>query len=512
MTSTPNASGLVLLPLTLAWLAWLALGARALGSNRRSTPPSAWLTAALMFALALALRIAAPAVPHDINPRTDEVFQPWDQIQWRYTHGLVALMRAVWALGAVVDDRVVFGVVAVAGALCVPLIDLVTRRVGGGRLAGLVAALVLGGVGLHVRYSHTDAPQIVEILLTLVAVIAATAPGAPPARDVAWVGLSLGLTSAMRPEGMAIPFLLGFWALACGVRWPSQRVAAVGALVALVALPDLLGVTLAQGPSARGASLDQGHGALTWGLDHYAPFNAAFVPTALGALTLTAPWGRPGSRRGLATLALMFALGSLVANASWSIGATPVWCLARHQLRVLPWMALLIGLGVEGLVDRAVEWTRQDARASLAVLAALGVAGLTATTLPDAYSRFTLAEEYAFIRQHLPEVPDGCTVVTEREVTDRGLLLRDGLAFLDQRLTWQDVSDPIAPSSCVIYYRSALCTSVEPGEPADLCAAFEHSHTLQPLAEAQIIARGWLWERYATPTLRVGYYRVTDPP
>jgi hypothetical protein len=501
----------VLLPLTLAWLAWMALGVRALWHARATTPARAAWQAAAWFAVALALRWAAPAVPHDINPRFDEVFRPWDQLQWRYTHGLVGLMRAVWALGAIVDDRVVFGVVAVAGALSVPWVAQVTRRLGGGALAGFVAATVLAGTGLHVRYSHTDAPQIVEAALTLLAVLVATRATAPGRADLVWLGLSLGLAACMRPEGMAVPVLLGFWALACGARWPTRQVALVAALVALVALPDLAGVAAAQGPSTRGAGLDQGHGALTWGLSHYAPFNAAFVPLALGSLTLLAPWGRPGQRRGWATLGLMLALGSLVANRDWSIGGTPVWCLARHQLRVLPWMAVLVGLGVEALVDRAVAWTRPEARGPTSALAAVAVAALTATTLPDAYSRFSLAEEYAFIRQHLPDVPDGCTVVTERETTDRGLMLRDGLTFLDQRVIWRGLGEDLGDASCVIYYRSGVCTQSRAGEPADLCAEFEQRHALQPLAEAEIVARAWLWERYTTPTLRVGYYRVTRP-
>ena len=89
-------------------------------------------------------------------------------------------------------------------------------------------------------------------------------------------------------------------------------------------------------------------------------------------------------------------------------------------------------------------------------------------------------------------------------------MLRDGLASVPQRLVWKGLADPLPASGCVVYYRSGLCTASWEGTPLDRCAEFERTHTLVPIAEAEIVARGWLWERFSTPTIRVGYFRVTD--
>lgn len=507
--------GLVWLGLTLGWAVWGLLVPTVLWRSR--TPVRTWDAVGLvaLTVVALALRLVAPAVQHDLNPRLGELFAPWADLQWSYTHGLVALFRLVAAVGVPVDDRTVFDGVAVLGALSVALVAGVTAALGGGRVASASAGLALALLGLHVRYSHTDAPQVVEAFLTLFAAwVVLRRRAARPAAELVLVGLSLGLAAAMRPEAIVVPALLLLWARACGVTWSLREAAVVAGLVACVALPDWLGVVFGPGaPIARGAGLDHGHGALTYGLAHFAVWNAAFVPLAIGLLPWLAPWGRAPRQAVVATLLLMIATGALVANDMWSIGATPSWCLARHQLRTLPWMAVLVGLGAEALVDGARSRLPARTGAALAIVVVACVAATTATTLPAAYEPTTLSEEYAFVRAHQGDLPAGCTVVTLWLGGDRGLSLPQGLPSPGNTHTWKGLDAAIDPSVCTVYYRSSLCTAAGPEEPdpGDRCAAFEAAWTSVPVAEASVVARGWLWERYAAPSLRVGYYRLIAP-
>ena len=512
MTSSQIGGGVILLVQTLAWVAWFGLCvATVVRARKRLWSEDGAALVALTIG-ALALRLAAPAVQHDVNPRLGEVFTPWSSLGWSYTHGLVALMRALWATGLPIDDQAVFHVVAVLGALTAPIAAVLTTRLGGGRAAAAAAGIVVAGLGVHVRYSHTDAPQIVEGLLTMVGAVALA--GDPTRRrrlDGALAALSLALAACMRPEALAIPALILLWAWVAGLGVSARQAGAVVAATALVALPDMLGVVLAGGgPGGRGAGLDHGHGALLFGVRHFVLWNNAFVPTALGLLPLLAPWGRAPALRSLATFALMLALGSLVGNAIWSIGDTGSWCLARHQLRVLPWMAVLLGLGLEALTDAARGWIPLFQRQVLPGLALIGVAWTTRGTLRDAYAPFTLSDEYTFVRASLPMLPADCAIISLRLDGDRGLALPVGLPGVGDSREWIGLDADLTGRACVIYYRSAQCAVLGPSEadPGDRCAAFESAWTLTPIAERQIVARGWLWEHYTTPTLRVGTYRV----
>jgi hypothetical protein len=133
-----------------------------------------------------------------------------------------------------------------------------------------------------------------------------------------------------------------------------------------------------------------------------------------------------------------------------------------------------------------------------------------ASTLPDAYAAFTPAEEYQFVRAHLPDVPDGCTIVTLPLEGDMSLVLSDSLKAsvgAPHRWTWLD--DAPTDAACVVYYRSAACTAVSYKMlDVDRCAPFEAGHTLTPIAVGALADRGWLFERYGGAPVRVGFYRV----
>lgn len=502
---------LVLGTLTLAWVVWLPLAVSATIASMRARPPwERWVLWAVA-ASALVLRLAAPGVPHDINSRTDDLYATVGDLGWLYPHGLVALFRLLGAIGLAVDDGVVFTGVALAGAASVPLLDGVVRDLGGGTVARAAAMAALMTLGLHVRYSHTDAPQILEALLVLVAV-GPLIRGAPPRPfDMLFVGLSLGLAAAQRPEALAVPILLLAWAAAIGRRWPTRAVLAVLALVVVVALPDFVLMWI-----ASGGSLDRlgggpfSHGLITHGVRHLATWNTTFVPAGIGALVMLASGGRTTARTALATLALLVALGSLVPNTWWSIAPSASWCIARHQLRVLTWTAILAGLGAEAVADRLVRWAPSIPARVVQAACVTFVLAASATSLPDAYAPTTLTDEYAFVRAHLAEIPDDCVITSSRPYGDHGFMLSPHLSSqVGRRHLWTDLGEWPADRRCVVYYRASICTAVSFSQAdQDRCAAFEKAHRLVPVVEAGITDRGWLWERYGGAPVRIGFYNV----
>lgn len=494
-----------------AWIVWILLALVVMGRARRAVV--AGLAAVTVGALVL--RLAAPAVQHDLNDRLNEIHRRVDDLSWLYTHGLVSLVRVGAQLGIAPDDVRVFHLVALLGALSVPVAYVVTRRLGGGVVAGAVAAVVLGGTGLHVRYSHTDAPQIVEGLLTLVGAAALLVPRDARTRvDVALAVVSLSLAATCRPEAVVVPLLVLVWSTACGAAWSWRTLAAVVGGVWIVDGLDF-GLVVAGhgGPASRNAL----HAPALWvhGPSAIVTWHRAFVPVALGALALVGAWLAPSRRAGLATLALSVVLGSLVLNPEWSIAANPSWCVARHQLRVVPWMAVLVGLGVGALTDVAARRLSGSMAAVVRGGALAGVAVLTASTLPDAYAHFTLADEYTFFRAALLTVPDDCHLLTivDRGV-DHGLMVHELPASLGRSHAIHGLDTELASlgdlrPGCVVYYRSALCSAVHAGEgDHDFCAAFEARTRLTPLVEGRLGSRGWLWETYREDPVRVGFYRV----
>lgn len=495
----------ILVPKCLLWLGWAALLVR-VGLDHRPRL-TRWAPVLLaVFVGALALRLNAPAVQHDINPRTDDVWTGWGMLEWRYTHGLTALFRLPRLIGVVPDDLAVFHTVAAAGAASVVLVGALATRLGG-PIAGLAAAVMLGGLGLHVRYSHTDAPQIVELTLELLAALLLTTRRREPAAS-ALVVASLVLAATMRPESFVAVAVFVAAAAAAGAGWTRRELGQLTAGVVLVALPDVVTAWVMHGgPIARGNRPFE-HGLWTYGTSHLAAFNAAFVPPLIGWGAMLAPLVAPRRRVALAVVLLALVSGALIGEPFWSIGGLPSWCLARHQLRLLPWLAVAVGLVVAGVSGRLGR--RLDSLGFAVGLAAcLGLGALVRPTLTDAWAPWTLSEEYTFFRTTLPTIPSGCTVFTLDGSGDHGLAPRTMLSgVLGRDHRWQLLTDPLPASGCVVYYRPAICTSHDPKGPVtDVCLDWERQHVLEPLTTASLVSRGWLWEAYEDP-VRVGFYRV----
>ncbi len=143
---------------------------------------------------------------------------------------------------------------ALCGALSVAMTFRVGRRVAAAvgetksRWVGLVAALLVAALPVHVDLSAQIKPDVVVFLLALVAFdLGLSAVLAPSNRSLAWAGVGVGLAVAAKYTGVgaALPLVFGqlAWSLREGRRWKGLVVAGLVSLATFVVLnPFLLSI------------------------------------------------------------------------------------------------------------------------------------------------------------------------------------------------------------------------------------------------------------------------------
>ncbi|MCB9682336.1 MAG: hypothetical protein H6733_12790 [Alphaproteobacteria bacterium] len=483
--------------------------------------PWSWaerLAAVVLAAGAVALRLAVPGGPFDINLRSTEVFFPFEPTVWHYGLAYPTLWRALLAPWPAAGFTTLFDGTAVLGGLTAVLLVAFLRVAGTGRRVAWLAGVALALTPAHVRFSHTDVQAIPEAFLFLLAGLAwiehldRHRPGVGVGLPVATASLALAAT--MRPEGVLLLPTFALLTVATGRtvegRWRQRGVAGL-ALIGFVAL-HVAGVVLHNHEVSAGrAGLKGWPSPLVHGPLHWVALDPTFTAPLLVVLALVGGALAPlRGRRHWAWLLLAAVTGCFVLNPDWTPAGRDVPALVRHQVRSLPWFAVLIGFGLDGLARQAGR------RWGPVVLVALtAVAGLAAVrALDGAFRPTTLDAEFAFRDAVERTLPAGCAVVTWLPPEDRGLAMTSELSRSEGLdLTWLrlDRGDPLPEAGCVIWYRPASCAAPLDRKvlaPAAPCAAFEASHTLTPIAEARLPNRPWLIPSYAEDPVRVGYYRL----
>lgn len=499
---------------TLAIRWWRASDAE----DRRRALPLAGIVA-----VALVTRFIAPGVPHDINPRLMDLWLRFDS-GFGYGWGLPSLARGV-LLVSPHSEQAIFGTLAALGALSVVPWYVFARQAGFERRDALWGVGMLAITPLHIRFSHTDLQAIPEGFYTALALIAAerfvrTRQMVPALAAAA----TMAVACQMRPEAAAVGIVALVWMLRDPRRFPWTAPgtwAALGLFAALVT-PHVL-LVLAKTAEAKAAGQGFGpvflngrfvHPALDNGLRELVIFNPEYTPWLLiigFAAGITAP-GAPLSTR----LWLAFAATFLAGLVPWWSSLDHVLTIVRHQIRALPFAALLAGLGL----SYVGSWV--SGRGGL-VLGALLVAGV-AKDLPMAWYPTTMTEEYTFFSRTLQTLPEGCDLVTFIAPDDGGLYPQTHLSkVFDRDDTWhtfgqREVETFDARGPCAFYYRPANCYywSVRAEDPATTlvdgmrheCIDFEARFRLEPLAEADLVNLNHSIERYARDPVRVGFYAV----
>ncbi|PRQ02265.1 hypothetical protein ENSA5_25010 [Enhygromyxa salina] len=478
-------------PLVLASAAWLAaliLAALAgLGAWRelRAAPASAredarrWgLAMAGLFVVALVPRfVAVASLGNWYGP-----FLPAEGLgELRFGASsavLQALVRALspWTVG------VAFGLVRVTGALAVPLIVLVVRRLGGSLSAGVVAGVLLALAPIAVRLSASSSEHVLAGTLAL----AAWAVWLRSATEVSVIprllSASLVLLAILtRVDCWPQLCLIPLWTIfakpspaAPDVRWqPLPRRLGDAAFFwlswALIGVYGWFQVVLPSnhpGPEAEGIRytarvLFSQLWVATSEPPHWiSPVCLACVVLGLVAALLAKRWGLVGAA--LLSWALIFVpLGRNLTHD----GLTG----ARYFVLALP---VLVVVAAQ-LGDAAEGWLRGPrARLRRPLLGAGAVALAVLGTLaarPGWRHEYTFQAEYLFLAEALDERElDGCTLwfVRPRQPTsepDLDCCLapdRSPLGLVAPQLRFRSMPNDREPSDeqgCHLYYRGSLC-------------------------------------------------------
>lgn len=480
---------------------------------RARPSPGALVALGGIWAVGLWMRLGAPAGPHDINDRSRILLSAAPELdRLAYGWGRPAFWRTLLAPGWWGDLplSVLAEATAWTSSLMVWAIAAWLRGVGLSWPAVLTAAGLVAVDPLLVRFGHLDAPQIHEILPWLVGLAAWTAHTRQP--DARWVALgtcALSLAATMRPESVLLLPLAAALAWAQGRslswrRWDTRAGLVVTAMVPLAHTGLLWSMF---GEEARYRAGWGTFGPSEHGLAHWVVFQPDFTPSLLSVGVLVGLAVAVG--RGVSGLGWVLALlgsGVFVASAHWSVGVGEIPLLARHQLRVLPLAAAVIGL----VPDQVVRWGRSSWAMALGVVAI----GARLSDLHVLNTPYTIHEEYAYFQEVADRVPEGCQLLAFRTPEDSGLVapLREHPGHLVGDWRLGETVEELAPTRpCAYWYRSAVCSVavLDDQDPSsDVCAAVEQAWALEPVSEAWLADRPWLYDHHRLDPVRVGLYRI----
>ncbi|MBK7219190.1 MAG: glycosyltransferase family 39 protein [Candidatus Promineofilum sp.] len=242
-----------------------------------------------------------------------------------------------------------------ASLLLIPLAGMLARRLGGGRVAAVVAAAVVAVAPLAVQFSATAfSDPLLTFWLTAALVVVLARPGrARPGL----VGLCLGLALATKYQAaLFLPLVVGLaWLRGWGRREWARGLAGLAVVVALLLLwgaarADGAGLVARQWANIGGLRPAWSwelwprlvEGARLWRLALGWPLLALGGVTA-AAVALSR---RARARLGAAdALLALFVVAYLLLHWLWAV---PAW--DRYLLPVLPIVAALLGRGVEAVV------------------------------------------------------------------------------------------------------------------------------------------------------------------
>jgi len=312
-------------------------------------------------------------------------------------------------------------VMAASGTLCVLLLFLIGRRIGGARL-GLVAALLLAVNAVHVEYSQiirTDVQASVFVLLATLQALSIVERG--KRRDHGLAGLFTGLACATKwPAALVLlnpVTAAAARALGRGHGWGRVLLVPIAAAIALVAaspfllldyptvLANLSGEARPLHPGSTGGGFLAN---LLWYITH--PLHGSLGGIGLLLAAVGAVW-MPIRNRAVRLAVLPFALAFPVVIA----GQALLW--ERWIVPVLPFAALAAAYALCGAADRLGRALERPGLHIHAPAAALLAVGMAQTSLIETRERLHDTRQAAsqWVRTH---VPPGSTILIEDAAFD----------------------------------------------------------------------------------------------
>jgi len=442
---------------------------------------------------------------------------------WPYTRELLSGARIfdgpmlalltdapVWLSDVILDSTLAY-------ALLAPLAVYVhARYLLDDHRAGLLAALVVAVLPLHLRFSHSDAAFIPSITISSTVFALIHAATRERRAWLGWLALVVAAPLVVQMYGvrplniMYFPLLVATAFVGQGLagdKPPLAKGRAIVTLVLLAALTFAVGVPRLLGDF--GPQVDEGLGLQTLlsaikvlsRPRFNTLLNPVFTPPLLVALALAGGWDlyRRG-RRPLLWFLLAWLLGFLIAHAY--VVPQSMYMQARYHLHlVVPFMLLAV-CGIEaGLAWLAgpgearpswAGWTQGREglirSAALIWLLASPLIHLHAVR----YTGLNDAEEWRFVHAQREAIPAECAILEYRGATAGARFRRVGLSVVDgerdQRWTIHEIPMPgegeaelpVAitelleqPPACLYYYEGLTCFGNKP--PAEHLAPSCHA-------------------------------------
>lgn len=444
-------------------------------------------------------------------------------------HGEVgpALYRATEALFGLDEDSV-FGTNAVLATLTVPLLALLDYLLFRSWPRALFSAFVLAVLPHHLRVSASEDLFIPMVLFSVSGLALAVRHLETGGRGtLALSSAALFLAAQSRPEGALTVVFLGLMVVA-GVRrgWPRvvTRPATWVALAGLAAAVVLQRTLFGSGAESLVAEVNPIR--LPWPQLWLDPEVTPPVLPALCVVSLVAAF----RGRDLVSLGLL-AAGEASVYASLVFFDSETYNL-RSQVAAVPYLVLFAAGGFEFLRRFVAAH-----RASLAVFAGLllfSVSEGMATRIPFIRADTPDADVADFIRDSLPEVPDGpgITMLAHAQFTPfpRDLVWRERrLIRMVELERWARGEEPGLTCENLIVFEAPGCfvgdwTRVTDDEMDPACAAVRRACRLEPMFTKEIeIPRGYGQVRFGRAraglarrddrpdVITIGFYRAAGP-
>ncbi len=505
-------AAVVLVILKLCTALALVGGAWVIVTVLRGMQPRERASLAALFALSLAMRLYAPASPHDIYNRADgAMWNPWPDFDRGLGFAAFGQVVQPWLAAWRADDLWIYDRVAVAGAF-VPVL-MVAWLIILDVSAWVVwpAALLFAISSPHVRLSHTDAQQLPALTFLWIGLAAwALHVRAPRWFPALVTGTALACAGSARLECVTFPFVFVAAAFAAQGLTSWRHRASIAAVLLCFAVVTLhtYGMVFAgtwnpfeytDNPNANWTQ----HNLWLYGYRQLLIFDPAYTAPPIAIATVLGMVAGPLPTRLRMGVALC-AVGLSLSMPVWSPVDGAAFSLSRYQVAATPFAAVLAANGLAAVyLWIPFGWARVTA-----ITAALAS---SATRLPMAFEPSTLSAEYHFIRDTLRTLPPGCTIVHEWWTNDQGLMFPTWLPpLLNLQLNTVSIRDWCGePAGCTIYYRDASCLVGAHDGP--MCSDYPSTHTLEPIVEADLPRRQWVYDQYTVSPVHVGFYWIQKP-
>lgn len=511
----------LLLLLALAASAHTAIGA--LRAGPRPTAALLGLAAATALALALRFLLSPWAFQHEfgyVAQRLNLINGGPLSTYGEAGHALPAVLNLLFGG----QERTLFATNAIFATLTVPLVGLLDWLLFGRWGRAVFAAFVMALIPQHLRFSASGVASLPLAFFSLWALVMVLAYLRRQSLFTL-VGATLALFLAMRTRPEFALWPLGILALLLLTRpvrdWsPLLTRHTLGALGLLVGLTGIRFLCFPGTPEPPDPEM-------ALAAHQFAFWNPRLTPMVLQATCVAGiAWGLARAWRPTVWL-LGTALGMTLFYLYFF--GNEVYTL-RTQAALSPLYACLCGGAAQLLLDLPV---RRGLRLGAVALLALGVATAPLTHANVVREELLTNQEFLFLRQTLPGLPDGPGVALVAAKTTAHAFPRVLLADTGRLLRFESIGMPGARTPNrpltrrTLFYRGLYCYAHvfhEGGEDPEsaLCRSVRESCDLQPLRTTTITGRPGPSGLYTPPgthrddevTLEIGFYAIKDcrPP